>query len=71
MKPDEKMDGIHFTIIKLRSEEGDYDLMWHEDMGNIIYSIKQDEKSIKILEKRLTVIVEQLNAGCPSMTSYL
>ncbi len=38
-----------------------YELLWHEDVGNVIYSIEQDENTLKILEERLTVVLDDLN----------
>ena len=58
---DEKIDGIWFSIIKLHKESTEYDLVWHEDVGNYIFSLKQDEASIIELEHRLDFIVSKLN----------
>ena len=54
---DEKIDRIYYSIIKLHKDLTEYDLIWHEDVGNYIFSVKQDEASIMELEKRLEVIV--------------
>ncbi|MCD7947394.1 MAG: hypothetical protein LUG13_03735 [Oscillospiraceae bacterium] len=63
MFADEKIDGIYFSVIKLHSEDGkvDYELLWHEDVGNSIISIQQDEKSLLLLEQRLAVVSDVLN----------
>lgn len=61
MISDEKIDGIWFSIIKLHKDSTEYDLVWHEDVGNYIFSLKQDEASIIELEQRLNFIVSKLN----------
>lgn len=61
MLSDEKIDGIYYSIIKLHKDSTEYDLIWHEDVGNYIFSLKQDETSIIELEQRLEVIVDKLN----------
>ena len=43
MKVEEKKDYIWFSIIKLCKKNICYELLWHEDIGNIIYSLEQDE----------------------------
>ena len=43
MKVEEKKDYIWFSIIKLCEKNTCYELLWHEDIGNIIYSLEQDE----------------------------
>lgn len=58
---DEKIDGIYYSIIKLHKDSNEYDLIWHEDVGNYIFSLEQDEASILVLEQKLEVIVAQLN----------
>ena len=61
MLSDEKIDGMFYSIIKLYKDSTEYDLIWHEDVGNYIFSVKQDENSIIELEQRLEVIVGVLN----------
>lgn len=61
MSADAKVDNIFFSIIKLSSDEGNYELMWHEDFGNIIYSIEQEEAVVDTLEQRLKVVLRILN----------
>ncbi|MCM1192393.1 MAG: hypothetical protein NC548_55685 [Lachnospiraceae bacterium] len=61
MLSDEKIDGMFYSIIKLHKDSTEYDLIWHEDVGNYIFSVKQDEKSLSVLEQRLKVIVDILN----------
>ena len=43
MKVEEKKDYIWFSIIELCEKNTCYELLWHEDIGNIIYSLEQDE----------------------------
>ncbi len=61
MLSEEKIDGIHYSIIKLHKGSTEYDLIWHEDVGNYIFSLKQDETSLLELEQRLEVIIGKLN----------
>lgn len=61
MLSDEKIDGIFYSIIKLHKISEEYNLIWHEDVGNYMFSVKQDEDSILELEQRLKVIVDILN----------
>lgn len=61
MLSDEKIDGMYYSIIKLHGDSTEYDLIWHEDVGNYIFSLKQDEASIIELERRLDFIVSKLN----------
>lgn len=61
MLSDEKTDGMYYSIIKLHKDSTEYDLIWHEDVGNCIFSLKQDEASIIELEHRLEFIVSKLN----------
>lgn len=58
---DEKIDGIYYSIIKLYKDSTEYDLIWHEDVGNYMFSLKQDENSIIELEQRLETIIDKLN----------
>ena len=57
----EKVEGIHYTIIVLANDSTEYNFIWHEDVGNYIYSSKQDKASILELEKKLNSAVENLN----------
>lgn len=61
MSADEKVDGIYFSIINLSLCNIIYELLWHEDTGNAIYSIKQNQEVIDILEQRLNVVLNKLN----------
>lgn len=44
MSAEEKVDYIYFSVIKLHLNKITYELMCHEDFGNVIYSVEQDEK---------------------------
>ena len=59
MIPDEKVDGMFYSIIKLHKNHEEYDLIWHEDIGNYIFSAKQDKDTILVLEQGLKVIVNK------------
>ncbi len=61
MLSDEKIDGMYYGIIRLHKDSTEYDLIWHEDAGNYIFGLQQDETSINELEQRLEVIVSKLN----------
>ena len=61
MKVEEKKDYIWFSIIKLCEKNTCYELLWHEDIGNIIYSFEQDEDTVNELELRLQKVLDVLN----------
>ena len=61
MKVEEKKDYIWFSIIKLCKQNTCYELLWHEDIGNIIYSLEQDEDTVNELELRLQKVLDVLN----------
>ena len=61
MKVEEKKDYIWFSIIKLCKKNTCYELLWHEDIGNIIYSLEQDENTVNELELRLQKVLDVLN----------
>ena len=61
MKVEEKKDYIWFSIIKLCEKNTCYELLWHEDIGNIIYSLEQDEDTVNELELRLEKVLDVLN----------
>ena len=60
-KVEEKKDCIWFSIIKLCKKNTCYELLWHEDIGNIIYSLEQDEDIVNELELRLQKVLDVLN----------
>ena len=61
MQADEKIDGMFYNSIKLSKDSDEYCLLWHEDVGNYVFSKNQDDISINILEQKLEVIVSKLN----------
>ena len=61
MRVEEKKDYIWFSIIKLCKKNTCYELLWHEDIGNIIYSLEQDEDTVNELELRLEKVLDVLN----------
>ena len=61
MRVEEKKDYIWFSIIKLCEKNTCYELLWHEDIGNIIYSLEQDEDTVNELELRLQKVLDVLN----------
>jgi len=61
MRVEEKKDYIWFSIIKLCEKNTCYELLWHEDIGNIIYSVEQDEDTVNELELRLQKVLDVLN----------
>ena len=61
MKVEEKKYYIWFSIIKLCEKNTCYELLWHEDIGNIIYSLEQDEDTVNELELRLQKVLDVVN----------
>ena len=61
MRVEEKKDYIWFSIIKLCEKNTCYELLWHEDIGNIIYSLEQDEDTVNELELRLQKVLDVVN----------
>ena len=61
MKVEKKKDYISFSIIKLCKKNTCYELLWHEDIGNIIYSLEQDEDTVNELELRLQKVLDVVN----------
>ena len=61
MRVEEKKDYIWFNIIKLCEKNTCYELLWHEDIGNIIYSFEQDEDTVNELELRLQKVLDVVN----------
>ena len=61
MRVEEKKDYIWFSITKLCEKNTCYELLWHEDIGNIIYSLEQDEDTVNELELRLQKVLDVVN----------
>ena len=58
MKPEEKLDGIWITKHVLHGEDADYAFMWHEDVGNYVYSMHQSREDNDTLERRLKTVLD-------------
>jgi len=58
---DEKIDGWWYSIIRIHLGDVTYELMWHEDIGNEIYSLNQTEKENEELQQKLEKILLILN----------
>lgn len=61
IKVGDKFDGIWYSIIPLYYKEQEYKLMWHEDVGNYIYSEQQDQESIDIMRELIIVAMNEIN----------
>ena len=61
MRVTEEIDGIWYTITRMRDDACEYNLVWHEDIGNYIYSTQQDEQTLQELEARVHAVAEKLN----------
>lgn len=57
----EKIDGWWYSIIRIQLDASIYELVWHEDTGNEIYSLSQTQKENDILQERLTKVLLILN----------
>lgn len=60
--PAGQIDGIWYKIIQIKKNDSVYELMWHEDLGNSIYSLTQNDYENDLLESRMNKVVEILNA---------
>ena len=58
----EKVDGIWFSSIQLRLENIVYFCIWHEDIGNYVYSQTQSLYDNNLLEERLQELISILNS---------
>ena len=61
MRVEEKKDYIWFNIIELCEKNTCYELLWHEDIGKIIYALEQDEDTVNELELRLQKVLDVVN----------
>ena len=61
IKVEKKKDYIWVNIIKLCEKNTCYELLWHEDIGNIIYSLEQDKDTVNELELRLQKVLDVVN----------
>lgn len=60
-KIEKKEEYIYFSKINIHLEDDVYELLWHEDVGNLVYVLKQDEGSLELLEHRLQIVLAELN----------
>lgn len=61
MRITEEIDGIWYYITRMRDDACEYNLVWHEDIGNYIYSTEQDEQTLQELEARVHAVAEKLS----------
>ncbi len=57
----EKQDGIWFMILRLGKKRNEYEMVWHEDVGNFIYCVEQSCEANDQLEKRLKHVIDIAN----------
>ena len=60
MRADKKVEGIFFDFITLHANDAEYILMWHEDIGILIYS-NHDNYNITQLETQLSAVIQEIN----------
>lgn len=58
---DDKIDGWWYSIIRIHLNNSSYELLWHEDTGNEIYSLYQTDEENDILQERLKNVLDVLN----------
>ena len=58
---EEKIDGLWYSIIRIRLDCSVYELLWHEDTGNEIYCLNQTEGENEMLQRRLKKVLDILN----------
>ena len=63
MQADEKVEGIFFDFIRVHTNDIEYVLMWHEDIGTLIYNLNQNTDNIAQLEAQLSAIVQEINSS--------
>lgn len=62
MRVTEEIDGIWYTITRMRDGACEYNVLWHEDIGNVVYTTQQDEQTLQELEARVHAVAEKLNS---------
>ena len=60
MRADKKVEGIFFDFITLHANDAEYILLWHEDIGILIYS-NHDNYNITQLETQLSAVIQEIN----------
>lgn len=61
--PAGQLDGIWYKITRIKKDDLVYELLWHEDLGNSIYSLTQNDYENDLLASRMNIVVGILNAG--------
>lgn len=56
-----KIDGWWYSIIRISNGCSEYELLWHEDTGNEIYSLNQTKEENEMLLHRLEKVLYILN----------
>ena len=56
-----KIDGLWYNIIRICLDNSIYELLWHEDTGNELYSLNQTKEENEMLQQRLEKILCILN----------
>lgn len=59
---EDKIDGWWYSIIRIHLENSAYEMVWHEDTGNEIYSLCQTTEENEILQERLEKVLVILNS---------
>ena len=59
---DDKIDGWWYNIIRIHLSSSTYEMVWHEDTGNEIYSLCQTKEENEILQQRLERVLNILNS---------
>ena len=57
----EKFDGIYYSVIPLSDGEYKHKLVWHEDVGNYVYSEDQSDESVARLRELAGIAVAEIN----------
>ena len=63
MRADEKVEGIFFDFIILHFDDDKYVLMWHEDIGTLLYDSNQNARDTAQLETQLSALVQEINSN--------
>lgn len=63
MQAEEKVEGIFFDFIKVYAHDVEYVLMWHEDIGTLIYDSNQNARDTAQLEAQLIAIFQEINSN--------
>ena len=62
MQAEEKVEEIFFDFIKVYAHNVEYVLMWHEDIGTLIYDSNQNARDTAQLEAQLSAIFQEINS---------